>query len=50
VPVQVQFAKGAPQTIWVETSSNGGTFSATLKQAPLKVLIPAGTEVLASKK
>ena len=49
-PVQLQFAKGASQTIWVETSSNGGTFSATLKQVPLKVSIPAGTGVLASKK
>jgi hypothetical protein len=50
VPVEVQFVKGAPQTIWVETSNNGATFSATLKQVPLKVSIPAGTRVLASKK
>jgi aminopeptidase N len=49
-PVEIQFAKGASQTIWVETSSSAASFSATLKQVPLKVSIPAGTGVLALKK
>jgi hypothetical protein len=50
VPVEVQFAKGAPQTIWVETSSAGTSFSTTLKQTPARVSIPIGTGVLAVKK
>jgi hypothetical protein len=49
-PVEVQFAKGAAQTIWVETSNAGAAFSATLKQLPARVSIPAGTGVLAVKK
>ncbi len=49
-PVEVQFAKGAPRVIWVQTSNEGATFSATLKEAPLKVSIPAGRDVLALKK
>ena len=39
VPVEVQFAKGATQTIWVSTSSDPTTFTATLKQAPSRVSI-----------
>ena len=50
VPVQIQFAKGAPQTVWVRTSSEAAPFSATLKQAPARVDIPAGVSVLASRK
>jgi hypothetical protein len=50
VPVEVQFVKGAPQTIWVRTANDGASFSATLKQAPLRVILPAGTGVLAAKK
>jgi aminopeptidase N len=49
-PVEVQFAKGTPQTFWVETTNSGATFSATLKQIPSKVSIPIGTDVLATKK
>jgi len=49
VPVEIQFAKGAPQTIWVRTSGDAASFSATLRQAPLRVaLAPSG--VLATKK
>ena len=40
VPVEIQFSRAAPQTLWVRTSSDGGTFSATLKQTPLRVVIP----------
>jgi len=50
VPVEVQFAKGDFQTIWVETSNGGTSFSATLKQAPVRVSIPIGTGILAVKK
>jgi hypothetical protein len=49
-PVEIQFAKGPPQVIWVETSNDGASFSATLKQAPVKVSIPAGRGVLAVKR
>jgi len=45
----VQFAKAAPQTIWVETSNAGTTFSATLKQVPTHVSIPVGTGILATR-
>jgi Peptidase family M1 domain len=40
VPVEVQFARGAPQIIWVRTSSDEQPFSATLRQAPVRVAIP----------
>lgn len=40
VPVEVQFARGASQTIWVRTSGGEQTFSATLRQAPARVAIP----------
>ena len=49
VPVEVQFAKAAPQTIWVETSNAGTTFSAALKQVPTHVSIPVGTGILATR-
>jgi len=39
-PVQVQFAKGPPQTIWVRTIGNDNTFTANLRQVPLRVVIP----------
>lgn len=39
VPVEVQFAKGGTQTIWISTSSDPTPFSATLKKAPLRVVI-----------
>jgi hypothetical protein len=50
IPVEIQFAKGAAQTVWVRTSSESAPFSATLKQLPLRVQIPAGTGVLATRK
>ena len=49
-PVEIQFAKGPAQVIWVETSNDGAAFSATLKQVPVKVSIPAGRGVLAVKR
>jgi hypothetical protein len=39
-PVEVQFAKGPPQTIWVRTTGDDNTFSATLRQVPVHVVIP----------
>jgi hypothetical protein len=49
VPVEIQFAKGATQTVWVRTSSDAATFSVTVKQTPVKVtLAPFG--VLTAKK
>jgi hypothetical protein len=50
IPVEIQFAKGATQTVWVRTSSGAASFSATLKQAPVRVEIPAGVSVLAARK
>ena len=39
-PVEVQFAKGPPQTIWVRTTGNDNTFTANLRQVPVHVVIP----------
>jgi hypothetical protein len=50
VPVEIQFAKGATQTVWVRTSSEPASFSATLKQPPAKVEIRTGSSVLAARK
>lgn len=49
VPVEIQFARAPSQTIWVQVSNAGATFSSTLQQAPIRVSIPIGT-VLALKK
>jgi hypothetical protein len=40
VPVQIQFAKGTPQTIWVHASSDPAGFSVVVKQPAVKVVIP----------
>ena len=48
-PIEVQFAKAPPQTIWVETSTAGTSFSATLKQVPTRVSIPVGSGILATR-
>jgi aminopeptidase N len=48
-PLEIQFAKGAAQTIWVSTLTGSAGFSTVLKQAPVKVTIPAGTSILAVK-
>ena len=48
VPVQIQFAKGS-QIVWVRTSSDPVSFSATVKQAPIKVSLGLDS-VLAVKK
>jgi hypothetical protein len=39
VPVEIQFAKGPPQVVWVRSSSEGTPFTVTLKQAPVRVAI-----------
>jgi hypothetical protein len=39
-PVEVQFAKGPPQTIWVRTTGDDNTFTANLRQLPVRVVIP----------
>jgi hypothetical protein len=38
-PVEVQFAKGLPQTIWVRTTGDEQNFTATLRQLPARVII-----------
>jgi aminopeptidase N len=38
-PVEVQFAKGLPQTIWVRTTGDEQNFTATLRQVPTRVII-----------
>jgi hypothetical protein len=48
--VEIQFAKGAVQTIWVRTSNQPASFSATLKQPPSRVDVRVGVSVLASRK
>jgi aminopeptidase N len=49
VPVEVQFAKGASQTVWVRTSNDPVSFSATFKQAPVRASL-SPFSVLAAKK
>jgi len=39
-PVEVQFAKGASQTIWVRTAGDERNFTANLRQIPTRVVIP----------
>lgn len=50
VPVEIQFAKGPSQIVWVETSDESATFSATIQDLPVKVALGTGTTVLAVKK
>lgn len=50
VPVEVQFAKGAPQIIWVRTSNDPASFTATLKQPPLRVGVDSKSSILAVRK
>ena len=50
VPVEIQFAKGAPQVVWVRTGSHSTAFAATVRQNPVRAVIPAGTNVLAIRK
>jgi hypothetical protein len=40
VPIEIQFAKGAAQTIWVRTMDGEKTFTVTLRQPPVHVAIP----------
>ena len=48
VPVEIQFAKSQPRTIWVEASTDEGAFSTTLPETPLKLSIP--NSVLAARR
>ena len=50
VPVQISFAKGESRTIWVRTSGSPENFSLALRQPPVHVAVPFGTDVLALKK
>lgn len=47
VPVEIQFAKGAQQTVWVRTSNDAAPFSVTARQAPVRVAL--GSSVLTKK-
>ncbi|MGH9594966.1 MAG: M1 family metallopeptidase, partial [Bryobacteraceae bacterium] len=49
IPVEIQFATGAPQIVWVRTGAGSTVFSATLKRVPLRAVIPTGTAVLATR-
>lgn len=48
-PVEIQFAKGAPQTVWVRTSNEPVPFSVTVKEPPLRVGL-GSFSVLSAKK
>ncbi len=50
VPVEIQFAQGATQVVWVETGDEPADFSVRVKQLPVKVNLGLGTSVLASRK
>jgi len=49
VPVELQFAKGSPRTIWVSASNESVPFTATVSQMPLRVVVPS-SGVLSAKK
>ena len=40
VPVELQFAKGPSQTVWVRTSTGEEPFSEKLCQTPVRVVLP----------
>lgn len=40
VPVEVQFAKGPPQTIWIRSSTGEEPFSEKFRQVPTRVALP----------
>jgi aminopeptidase N len=48
IPLEIQFARGAPRTIWVRTDGDSGSFSATVRQQPVRVAV-AAADVLAKK-
>jgi aminopeptidase N len=48
-PVEIQFAKGAPQIVWVRTSNDPVSFSVTVKQPPVRVSL-GSSSLLAAKK
>jgi hypothetical protein len=43
VPVRIEFARAAPQTVWVRTGEGGGRFSMNLRETPTRVAIPPGS-------
>ncbi|MGA3204163.1 MAG: M1 family aminopeptidase, partial [Bryobacteraceae bacterium] len=49
VPVEIQFVKGPPETVWVRTSNDPVSFSVTIKQKPVRVSL-AAFSVLSTKK
>jgi hypothetical protein len=48
-PVEIQFAKGSPQIVWVRTSNDPVSFSVTVKQPPVRVTL-GSSNLLAAKK
>ncbi len=46
VPVEIQFPKGKPLVHWVKTSNGAASFSATVRQAPARVVLDPGGSVL----
>jgi hypothetical protein len=40
VPVEIQFARGPSQRIWVRTSTGEESFSEKLRQVPVRVALP----------
>jgi len=49
VPIEIQFARGPSQTVWVRTSNEAVPFTVTVKQPPVKVVLGV-TSVLSCKK
>jgi aminopeptidase N len=50
VPVEIHFPGRPPVTQWVRTSAEPATFTITAKQPPARVVLPAGTGILAIRK
>jgi hypothetical protein len=48
-PIEIQFAKGAPQIVWVRTSNDPVPFSVTVTQPPVRVSL-GSYSVLAARK
>lgn len=50
VPIEIQFARGAPMVHWVRSSTDPVNFAVTLPQRPVRVTLSPGNAILAQKR
>lgn len=50
VPIEIEFAKGPPTVHWVRTSEDSVSFSVIVRKPPARVVLPAGSDILAIRK